>query len=180
MVGRNNSADEDIMMMSLGGTEPRVEPLIATRAEEYAPRVSPDGKWLAYISTAAGQPQLYIRRFPDGVDLPVSRDFAQGPAWSPDSSELYFQGAHEGAVKMLAVKITGASGATPELSDVEPLFPLRTASGPNRIDAYRVSTNGQQSFGVLPDGRFVLSRSAEQTRYRELVLIQNLALPAHE
>ena len=114
MVGRNNSADEDIMMMSLDGAEPRVEPLIATRAEEYAPRVSPDGKWLAYISTAAGQPQLYIRRFPDGVDLPVSRDFAQGPAWSPDSSELYFQGAHEGAVKMLAVKITGAPGATPD------------------------------------------------------------------
>jgi Tol biopolymer transport system component len=171
----------DIVIMSLAEPEPAIEPLIATPASEFAPSVSPDGNWLAYISDEAGQPQLYIRRFPDGVDLPVSRDFAQGPVWARDSSELYFQGEHEDVLTLMAVKVTeNAATGAPDLAALEPLFPLRTVSRITRIDAYRVSTDVGTTFDVLPDGRFIMPRSEDQTRYRELVLIQNLDLPARE
>jgi len=169
------TTNENIMLMSLDDPEPAIEPLIASAASEHAPSLSPDGKWLAYISAEAGQPQLYLRRFPDGIDLPVTRDFAQGPVWARDSSELYFQGVHEGVLMLMAVKVTeSTAAATPDLSELEPLFPLRTVSGITRIDAYRVSTNAGTTYDVLPNGSFVMPRSEDQTRYRELVLIQNL------
>jgi len=174
----HNAAPSDIVRIALNDPASSPERLIATAANEYGASISPDGKWLAYISDEAGQPLLYIRRYPDGIDVTVSREFAQGPVWARDSSELYFQGMHEGVLRLMAVRVAENPAAeTPDLAELEPLFPLRTVSGIGRIDAYRVTGNGGTTYDVTPDGHFIMPRSEDQTRYRELVLIQNLALP---
>jgi len=167
----------DIMLLALdaSGREPR--PLIATPADEHSPAVSPDGKWLAYISNGAGELQVYVRRYPDGTDQVVSPGFAVGPVWSADSSELYFQGDLDGEPYLQAVRVTDPGAGAPELSAIEPLFPLRVNVGSSRIDLYAMGGNQGVFYDVLPDGRFLMERSMEQTRLREVVLLQNLDWP---
>jgi len=168
----------DIMLLELdaSGDEPR--PLIATPAVEHSPAVSPDGKWLAYISEGAGELQVYIRRYPDGTDQVVSQGFAVGPVWSTDSSELYFQGDLDGEFYLQAVKVTDPGAGAPLLAAAEPLFPLRVNVGSSRIDLYAMGGNQGVFYDVLPDGRFLMERSMEQTRLREVMLLQGLEWPA--
>jgi hypothetical protein len=36
-----------------------------TRANEHSGRVSPDGRWIAYVSDESGQAEVYVSRFPE-------------------------------------------------------------------------------------------------------------------
>ena len=45
-----------------GGQEPK--PLLMTRAYEGGGRLSPDGRWLIYVSNESGQNEVYLRQFP--------------------------------------------------------------------------------------------------------------------
>jgi len=172
-----SQAGTDIYLLDLvaPGSEPR--PLIATPAVEHSPAVSPDGKWLAYVSNGAGTLQVYIRRYPGGTDQVVSQEFAVGPVWSTDSSELYFQGDLDGQSYLQAVKVSDPGTGQPALSAIEPLFPLRTYVGGTRFDLYAMGGNQGVFYDVLPDGRFLMERSMEQTRLTEAVLLQNLQWP---
>jgi dipeptidyl aminopeptidase/acylaminoacyl peptidase len=60
------------------------------------PRVSPDGRWLAYSSTESGRVQLYVTSFPSGSGKwQVSIDSGDMPAWRRDGREIYFLTASE-------------------------------------------------------------------------------------
>jgi tricorn protease len=53
---------------------------------------SPDGKWIAYISDASGEDEIYIRS-QDGGGVPTqlttgADTYKYGPVWSPDSKRL--------------------------------------------------------------------------------------------
>ena len=39
-------------------------PYLATAADESEPRLSPDGRWIAYLSDASGKPEAYLDTFP--------------------------------------------------------------------------------------------------------------------
>jgi serine/threonine protein kinase len=57
-------------------------------------RFSPDGKWIAYVSSESGVPEIYVRGFKDGRAAPESIQISRGggdfPIWSPDAAELFF------------------------------------------------------------------------------------------
>jgi len=94
------------------------ELLLATEFKDLSPQVSPDGRWLAYASDRAGQPQVYVRPFPD-VESAVWQVSVSGglhPLWSEDSRELFYLGQAE----MMSVQIE----TTPEFraQRPEPLF----------------------------------------------------------
>ncbi|HZT95681.1 MAG TPA: S9 family peptidase [Chloroflexota bacterium] len=60
--------------------------------KDSAPRWAPDGSKLAFLSSRAGKPQIYIlhRRGGEATQL-TSRDLGAGePVWSPDSSRIAF------------------------------------------------------------------------------------------
>src|SRR5687768_2531384 len=66
---------------------------------ERAPRVSPDGRWLSYISSEGGRADLYVRRWP-GLENKVKVSIGDAPLtnnstalWSKDSRTLYY---HQG------------------------------------------------------------------------------------
>jgi Tol biopolymer transport system component len=70
--------------------------LHATPADEYSPRISPDGRYLAYISNETGVDQVYLARLP-GMTGHVQVSAAGGRlkengtvAWSRDGRTLYF------------------------------------------------------------------------------------------
>jgi hypothetical protein len=42
-----------------------VVPLVATDFVDHSPTLSPDGRWLAYVSSITGRPEVYVSPFPD-------------------------------------------------------------------------------------------------------------------
>jgi serine/threonine-protein kinase len=58
---------------------------------EYQPIVSPDGRWLAYVSDESGLDQVYVRPFRrTGGRMQVSVGGGRAPVWSPTSAELLY------------------------------------------------------------------------------------------
>jgi serine/threonine-protein kinase len=75
------------------------EVLYATPADERLPRVSPDGRYVAYLSNQSGRQEVYLARLPGAtgerqVSLDgVSENFRRGAlAWSRTRPVLYFLG----------------------------------------------------------------------------------------
>lgn len=67
-------------------------PLVATPAQERQPTLSPNSRWLAYVSNADGTFQIFVRPFPNVSDglVQVSVNGGSDPVWSPDGKVLYY------------------------------------------------------------------------------------------
>jgi serine/threonine protein kinase len=56
-------------------------------------RISPDGRWVAYISDESGQQEVYLTSFPEGKGKwKVSSNGGYYPAWRGDGKELFYTG----------------------------------------------------------------------------------------
>ena len=97
LVFREDASDtqRDIRMVS-PGKQAESAPVVATAADELMPRVSPDGKWLAYQSNESGQYEIYVRPFPGGGSrTTVSNAGGTEPLWSRDGCRLFYRnGTH--------------------------------------------------------------------------------------
>ncbi len=72
-----------------GDTTPHA--IAASRFGEWHPRVSPDGRWVAYASDEAGTYQVYVQPFPGpGARVQISTDGGGMPVWSRDGKRLYY------------------------------------------------------------------------------------------
>jgi serine/threonine-protein kinase len=81
-----------IGLLSMEGDHKRT-PLIQERSTNGQPQISRDGRWVAYMSTESGKPEIYVRPFPD-VNLgkfKVSTSGGDSPLWSPDGRELFYR-----------------------------------------------------------------------------------------
>ncbi len=122
--------------------------LVATPAEEVAPTISPDGRWMAYVSSTSGAREIYVRPFMrDGQALRVSLTGGTEPLWSRSGRELFYRSA---ADSLVAVEV--APGPTLRLGRRQALF---------SIGGYHASIF-HRNFDVAPDGqRFLMIRDAE-------------------
>ena len=70
---------------------PRV--LLRSRYDSYAMAVSPDGRWLAYVSDESGTPEVYVRPFPnvDSAKFAISTGGGMEPLWRRDGGELFYR-----------------------------------------------------------------------------------------
>ncbi len=68
-------------------------PLVVTEFEETSPAVSPNGRWLAYVSNRSGQYEVYVRPFPNPGNMrwPVSVDGGVEPVWAHSGRELFYK-----------------------------------------------------------------------------------------
>ena len=77
-------------------------PFLVTESHEVAPRVSPDGRWVAYSSNQSGEYRIYVQPFPDGGRvIPVSTGPGAEPVWSRDGRELFYRDGN----RMFAVTV---------------------------------------------------------------------------
>jgi len=141
-------------------------PFLATPAEEYHPAISPDGLWLAYVSNASGQDEVYLTDFPDGRNRwLVSAGGGIEPAWAPGGQDLFYIRAFatEGQVALFAVTVDRRGEI--ELGRPEELF-----RGP-----FTMPQMFGRSYDLSPDGqRFLMVRRPEQSRALErLVVVLN-------
>jgi serine/threonine-protein kinase len=65
---------------------------LSTQFIERFPDISPDGRWVAYMSNESGRPEIYVRAFPVASGKwQVSDGGGTMPTWSSDGSELFFR-----------------------------------------------------------------------------------------
>ena len=133
------------MLLSDDGT---VEVWAATEANERAPRFSPDGRWLAFLSDESGRDEVYIQPFPGpGPRTVVSTAGGREPVWSPDGTELYYR--EPGRPGLMAVSVQ----TEPELRVGAPLSLFE-----GRFEELSPLV-GAAYYDVHPDGdRFVMVR----------------------
>lgn len=84
-------------------------PLLATTFDESAPALSPDGRYVAYVSDESGRLEVYVTTFPKaGAKVRISTSGANWPLWRRDGRELFLVGL-DGTV--VAVPVTESQGA---------------------------------------------------------------------
>jgi Tol biopolymer transport system component len=85
----------DIWIYAEAG-QPRTEPIVATPFDEFAPRFSPDGRWLAYVSNESGRYEVYVQPYQEGQGRwLVSVGGGTEPLWSPDGHALFYRNHDE-------------------------------------------------------------------------------------
>jgi eukaryotic-like serine/threonine-protein kinase len=119
---------------------------LRTPFNESAPRFSPDGHWLAYVSNESGRYEVYVQPYPGpGGKLQISTDGGTEPVWNPRGRELFYRNGN----KMMVVDVA----TQPNLLASKPRvlfqgqFLLTPATTPN----YDVSPDGQR-FLMLRSG----------------------------
>jgi Tol biopolymer transport system component/predicted Ser/Thr protein kinase len=89
----------DIWTLPLDLTDPehpkpgKPEPFLHTPADEFVPRFSPDGRWIAYRSNESGNDEIYVRPFPagNGGKWQISSGGGLYGLWSGNSRELFYE-----------------------------------------------------------------------------------------
>jgi serine/threonine-protein kinase len=132
----NPTSGGDVWTQSAGGLR---TPLLTSRFNEGKARLSPDGRWLAYVSDESGKAEVYVRQFPGPGDTkPVSTDGGMEPVWSPTGRELFYRNGSA----MMAVEIGPGSPFRP--GPPRRLFQGPSAVGGDVAAMYDVSRNGQR------------------------------------
>lgn len=127
------------------GEEP--VPLRATRFNERAPRLSPDGRWVAFVSDLVGEDRIFIQPFDGDQLVPISTGPGTEPVWARDGSELFYRDGY----RMMAVDVNldgEPTIGTPELLFEAPFELDPYAAG---LQNYDVSLDGQRFLMVVED-----------------------------
>jgi len=112
----------------------KVEPLLS---DVCAARLSPDGRWLAYVSSESGAEDLSIRPFHGpGGRVQVSSGGAYSPVWSRDGGRLFYIGPGG----RLTVAVVRQKAATLEVVSRTPMPPSIGVLS----DAYDITPDGRQ------------------------------------
>jgi dipeptidyl aminopeptidase/acylaminoacyl peptidase len=133
-----------------GSSDP--EALLATEYNEIIPQVSPDGKWLAFLSDQKGSYQIMVRPFEDMQRREWSASGGVGldARWTPDGDALLFW---RGWGNLMRVPVTTgddfAVGVAHKLRDIE----YHDAAG--------------SSLAISPDGNRVLIQRPVEASLRD-------------
>ena len=145
LILQNTQRSGDIWSLALQGDGKPV-PLIATSAGERSPRLSPDGRWLAYGSDESGRYEVYVRRFPlTDEKWQVSTRGGSWPYWRGDGKEIFFVGV-DGIFTAVPVSAAGEvfSAGTPQ-----PLFQTRFRNL-SALRQYVATSDGKRFLLVHP------------------------------
>jgi Tol biopolymer transport system component len=113
----------DIWAMALDGSSDPF-PLLQSEFVEVRPSFSPDGRWIAYESSEAGQPEIYVRQFPGpSGQWQVSTDGGTDPRWSADGEEIFYIDSGGNLVSVPVETGETLRAGLPEPLFSPPLFP---------------------------------------------------------
>lgn len=122
---------------------------IHTEHQEIFPRLSPNGRYMAYQSYISGRPEIYLERFPErGEAKTVSAERGIAARWRPDGKELFYIGRYDEAGKyapaLYAVTVETDLGLS--VGKPERLFEL---PGTDQVH-YAVAAEGQRFLMAEP------------------------------
>lgn len=117
------------------------QPFLATSFSESMPEVSPDGRWLAFASSATGTSEIYVQALAGGsARIRVSNQGGRSPRWRRDGEELFYVSEDDAVISVVPGALNRWDEAT-----VTKLF--------------RVADGTIMGFDVSPDGQsFLISK----------------------
>jgi eukaryotic-like serine/threonine-protein kinase len=117
-------------------------PFLNSGFSEIPAAFSPDGKWVAYVSTqSADRKEVFVTAFPKPQGVwQVSTAGGDFPRWSHDGRELFFLAPD----KLMAAAISTEGGQL-KVGEVKGLFDVRWPVGTRSV------------YDVAPDGRFLMN-----------------------
>jgi Tol biopolymer transport system component len=141
----NPTTGYDIWVLRL--SDRKAQPFLRTPFNESAPRFSPDGRWLAYVSDESGHWEIYVQPYPGpGGKWQISTEGGTEPTWNPNGHELFYRSGD----KMMVVEIATQPSFT--VGKPRVLFEGRYEPSPATSPNYDVSPDGQ---------RFLMFKTAE-------------------
>jgi Tol biopolymer transport system component len=150
MLRTSEKGGSDLVAVSASG-EPGEVVVAQSQYNETEGQFSPDGRWVAFVSTESGRPEVFVQSFPEGRSrTQVSTAGGTQVRWSGDGKEIFYV-APDG--KMMAVSVAVA-GASFEVKAPAPLFQTFLATGINVI-------GNKPQYAVSRDGRFLLNTAIE-------------------
>ena len=136
-------------------------PLVQSPFQDWMGQVSPDGRWLAYLSDESGRPEVYVQPFapenaaakkPVAGRWQVSTAGGGQPRWRADGKELFYVAPDR---KLMSVEVKSNSIGF-ERSTPQPLFTLRANIATSGVYVYR--------YAPAADGkRFLVSTDPESS-----------------
>ncbi len=124
------------------------------------PRLSPDGRWLAYMSEESGLNEVYVRPFPNvtGGKWLVSTNGGIEPVWAHSGRELFYKSGSD----LMSAEVL--SGTTFVLGDRKALF---------SVEGFRSATNRHMYDVTADDQRFVMIRNPQSEEAGQLIVVEN-------
>jgi serine/threonine-protein kinase len=141
-----------------GGTPERY---VSSQFADATPTISPDGRWLAYVSTETGREEVVVRTFPasggQGGKWQISNNGGASPMWMPGGREILYRSGDQ--IISVGYTATGDSFA------------------PQKPRVWLASLGGALGVDLAPDGKRLLmltaaSGSAPHAE-RTLIFVQN-------
>ena len=167
---------DDLWALPIEGDRKPI-PLLQSDFNEWMGQLSPDGRWLAYVSDESGRAEVYIQPFTLGSagstrlaagKWQISTGGGTQPRWRSDGGELFFIAADR---KLMATTVKTA-GASIERGMPQDLFPMPIAVG--YVSGIR---SGRYIYRYVPsnDGkRFLVSKDLDQAaNIEQLNVLQN-------
>ena len=138
-------------------------PLVRETSWQYAAEVSPDRKYVAYVSRETGVDQVFLKRYPEGSGKwQVSVDGGQWPQWTASGDRLVYVHGDD------VVQVVVERSDPPVLGRPETLFTRRTLG-------FEIGFGWEPQFAMNADGtRFYFYQSADEGDIRTtMVLYEN-------
>ncbi len=150
----------DLWVLPLSGDR-KPELYLQTEFNESHAQFSPDGRWVAYVSTDSPRTQVYVQPFPrSGGKWLVSSEGGSQPRWRGDGRELFYIAPDR---KLMSVEIRTASKF--EATVPRALFQTRILATLTRTSHhYAVSADGK---------RFLIISTMEETASAPITVVMN-------
>jgi hypothetical protein len=140
--------DYEVFALPLSDGKP--QPFIRSPSHGTSPRISPDGRFIAYASNESGRWEIYVRPYPGpGGKWQISIEGGTEPVWNPKGRELFYRSGN----KMMAVDVI-----------TQPTF---SAGKPKMLfeSPYVPTPRSFQDYDVSPDGqRFLMLKAGQQAQ----------------
>ncbi len=148
----SSSGGRDIWTLAVQDDD-KPRPFIQTPFDEYGGAVSPDGRWIAYVSNDSGRDEVYVQSFPTPArKWTISIGGGKSPVWGVGGNELFYRNGD----KMMFVAVT----IRPTFSAMSPRVAFDL---PPRVSQYDVAR----------DGRFLMIQNQGQGSVDTLNVIVN-------
>jgi Tol biopolymer transport system component len=130
----------DLMLLPADGSQAR--PFLSGPANKTNGQISPDGKWVAYVSDETGDWEIYVTTFPGAHGKwQVSRGGGAEPRWRGDGKAIFYIGPRQ-----MLTEAAVATDGTFSTAEVQALFPIqgRPPISSTDVATYDVTRDGKR------------------------------------
>jgi dipeptidyl aminopeptidase/acylaminoacyl peptidase len=140
--------------------EKKRELITQTQFNELQPQISPDGRWISYMSDESGRYEIYVRPFSvspqQGGKIKVSEGGGTEARWRRDGKELLYL---SGDTKLMAVEVS----TTPNFK----------AGVPQSLFQTRVRRGSGFQWDISPDGKRFLIATVSAEKSDAITIVTN-------